>query len=81
MGFSPEDQLIIKIQRAPGRKTSRRGDLYGDGFSKIQIAKCLPVLFMQVYQDSALSPGLSSYALRNPPPRQLPFPSCPQTPR
>ena len=48
---------MIKIHRAGGRKTSGRDDLYDGNFSKIQIAKYLPVLTMQ---DLALGPRLSS---------------------
>lgn len=70
----------INIQRASGRKTSGRGDPYGGSFSKIQTAKYLHVIFMQAYQDSALSLWLNSYALRIPHLPQLPSPSCHQTP-
>ncbi len=36
----------IKFQRAHGHKISRLGDPYGGSFSKIQMAKYLPVLIM-----------------------------------
>ena len=83
MGYSPEHCLITRFREHAGARQAGMAVCteHGGSFSKIQIAKYLPVLFIQADQDPTLSPGLSFYPLRSPHPLQLPSPSCPRTPR